>query len=333
MTHDAPPLDDRVRRLVVDLNLGRADEVTEVTPLTGGVASDIARITVAGRRYCVKFALAKLRVAADWHAPVHRSRAEYAWLSAAAGVVSDAVPGLHGYSDAEGGFAMDNIAGPGVYLWKKALLAGAPDGGEAATVADVLGRIHAAAARPGFDRKPFNNAADFHALRVEPYLLHTASRHPSLETPLRALAHWLDQAAISLVHGDVSPKNILFRGGKPVLLDAECATMGDPCFDMAFCVNHLIIKSIHLPASRASLRKAVLAFRDAYLRHVDWEPAQAIEARTAALIPALMLARVDGKSPVDYLTAEGQKQVRESAVPLIAKPVARIDGLLGALQE
>lgn len=327
-----PALTDRVCRLVVDLGLGHADDVTEVTPLTGGVASDIARITVAGRTYVVKFALAKLRVAADWHAPVHRSRAEYAWLSVAALVAPGAAPGLHGYSEAEGGFAMDNIAGPDVYLWKSALLAQEPDRGEAQKVADVLGRIHSAGARADFDRAPFHNTADFHAIRVDPYLVFTATRHPSLAARLLALADDLDRARQSLVHGDVSPKNILFDGAQPVLLDAECATMGDPCFDMAFCLNHLIIKSIHLPASRDRLRRTVLAFRDTYLRHVDWEKPAAIEARTAALIPALMLARVDGKSPVEYLTAQGQTEVRARAMNLIAAPVATLNALVAALE-
>lgn len=329
-TNDLP---DRVRRLVVDLGLGQAGDLTTVTPLTGGVASDIARITVAGRSLAVKFALARLRVAAEWHAPVHRSRAEYAWLSVAARVVPGAAPALHGYSEAEGGFAMDLVAGPDVYLWKTALLLEQPDRGEAQAVADVLGQIHAAGAWPGFDRAPFHNSADFHALRVEPYLLYTATHHPGLAPQLHALADALDRAAISLVHGDVSPKNILFDGAQPVILDAECATMGDPCFDVAFCLNHLILKSIHLPASRTRLHAAVLMFRDTYLGHVDWEPRAKVEARIAALIPALMLARVDGKSPVEYLTPQDQSQVRARAMPLIAAPVTTIAALIAALGE
>ncbi len=244
--------------LVVALGLGRAEDVTTVEPLTGGVASDIARVRVGSRDFAVKFALARLRVEAEWLAPVHRSRAEYAWLRVASGVAPEAVPALHGYDDALGGFAMEYLRDG--RQWKAALLAGGAAGPVAVAVAEVLGLIHAAGAEPGFERAPFRNAADFHALRVEPYLLHTAQRHETVAMRLRELAGSLDRAATTLVHGDVSPKNILVRHGAPVILDAECATMGDPAFDVAFCLNHLILKSVHLPQSRVELRRAVLGF-------------------------------------------------------------------------
>lgn len=322
---------ERAVALVVALGLGRAEDVSAVAPLTGGVASDIARVTVGDRDYAVKFALARLRVAAEWLAPVHRSRAEYAWLKVAGGVAPEAVPALFGYDDGLGGFAMAYLADG--RQWKAALLAGAAAEPVAAAVADVLGRIHAAGAVPGFDRGPFGNAADFHALRVEPYLLHSATRHEGVAERLRALAAGLDRAAVTLVHGDVSPKNILVQTGGPVILDAECATMGDPAFDVAFCLNHLILKSVHLPGSRAELRQAAVAFWRAYAAHVVWEEAAAVEARVAALLPALMLARVDGKSPVEYLTPGGQAEVRARALALLGDPVAGLAALLARMEE
>lgn len=317
--------------LIVDLGLGQARDVTEVVPLTGGVASDIARVRVAGRDVCVKFALARLRVATEWFAPPHRSRAEYAWLSVAGQVAPEAVPALLGYSDRLQGFAMAYLAGPEVRLWKADLLAGVPPRDEAARVADVLGRIHARGATPAFDRSPFANAADFHAIRVDPYLLFTARRHPAVARRLQDLAAGLDAAAITLVHGDVSPKNILLRAGSPVLLDAECATMGDPAFDVAFCLNHLILKSLHLPALRPSLQDAVVSFWQAYRPHVTWEPPEAVEARVAALLPALLLARVDGKSPVEYLSEANRALVRVRSLPLIADPAPHLGALLHRL--
>jgi aminoglycoside phosphotransferase (APT) family kinase protein len=322
----------RAVALVEALGLGRAAEVTEVMPLTGGVASDIARVTVAGRVVAVKFALGRLRVAEEWQAPTHRSRAEYAWLGVAGQVAPGAVPELCGYSDAQSGFAMEYLGGAGVVQWKAALLAGGKAGPVARAVADVLGRIHAAGARPGFDAGPFRNAADFHALRVEPYLLFTATRHPGVAERLRGLALGLDRAEATLVHGDVSPKNILVRDGRPVLLDAECATMGDPAFDVAFCLNHLVLKSVHLPQARAELRGAALAFWRVYAGLVDWEPPAALEARVAALLPALMLARVDGKSPVEYLTADGQAEVRARGLALLARPETGLAALLARME-
>lgn len=305
----------------------------EVRPLAGGVASDIAVVSLPGREVCVKFALAKLKVAEDWHAPVHRNKAEFAWLSAATACVPENVPKLFGWSADDNGFAMEFLTGETVYLWKDALLAAAPDRGEAQAVAAVLGRIHAASTAPDFDRSPFQNRDDFRALRLEPYLSFTARKHPDLAPQLTELVTSLYEADAVLVHGDVSPKNILFRDGEPIILDAECATMGDPSFDLAFCLNHLLLKALHLPASQKVLLASVLRFWSSYAPLVDWEDVADLEARVAALLPALMLARVDGKSPVEYLSEASQARVRALAVPLIARPVRRLVDLTGVITE
>lgn len=331
------PLHERCRALVAELGLAPADRVGRVEPLTGGVASDIAALDLDGRRICVKFALAKLKVAEDWHAPVHRNRAEYAWLKVANAVNPDGAIGLYGRSEAQHGFAMEFIEGDSVYLWKERLLAGRGVDGEAARVGDVLGRIHAATARPGFDRGPFENQDDFRAIRLEPYLTFTAGRRPEVAAELTALAEALYACDRVLVHGDTSPKNILFRNGDPLILDAECATMGDAAFDLSFCLNHLALKALHLPGSRAALLAAVGELWAAYAPHVAWERASVLEARICALLPALMLARVDGKSPVEYLGEAEQQTVRRVAIPLIQSPVTTLrafaDRLSQRLQE
>lgn len=321
----------RCRRLLTALGLCDAEAEMEVVPLTGGVASDIARVRVDGRSYAVKFALEQLKVAEDWHVPVRRNRAEYAWLSFVAGILPHNAPRLYGRSGVEGGFVMEYIAGGDIRLWKDTLLAGAPDRGEAAAVGALLGRIHASAKRPEFDATFFDNADDFHALRIEPYLLFTATRHPDLAARLQALADSLQSSRITLIHGDVSPKNIMFRGHEPILLDAECATMGDPAFDLAFCLNHLALKALHLPESRARLLGDIGTLWAACRPHVIHEDTAALESRVAALIPALMLARVDGKSPVEYLDVAEQAAVRRIAAPLIARPVPTLAALAAGL--
>lgn len=326
-------LADKCRRLARALGLGGAENIVSVTPLTGGVASDIAMVDVGGTRLCMKFALAKLRVAADWRAPVHRNLAEYRWLEFAGRAAPGAAPRLFGHDETENGFAMAYVAGDDVVLWKAALLAGRPDDGEAAAVGDVLGRLHSASAMPDFDRTGFENRDDFRAIRLEPYLLFTATRHPAVAAPLTALADGLYAAEIALVHGDVSPKNILFKDGAPILLDAECACMGDPAFDVAFCLNHLVLKAVHLPDDGSGLLEAAANLWRAYAAHVDWEPVDGLETRVAALLPALMLARVDGKSPVEYLSEADGDHVRRLALALIVAPPTRLADLFRVVEE
>src|SRR5258706_15623986 len=112
---------------------------------------------------------------------------------------------------------------------------------------------------------------------------------------------------LGLVHGDISPKNILIGPAGPVFLEAECAWYGDPAFDLAFCLNHLMLKCLWTPRSASDFLDCFDAMYAAYSAGVTWEPPAILEARAAALLPALFLARVDGKSPVEYLTQDADK--------------------------
>ena len=325
MTETIPvQLQERCAGLVTRLGLASADAVRSVQPLTGGVASDIAAVDVGGQIICMKFALEKLRVAEDWHAPVERNAAEYAWLDFAGATVPGCAPRLFGRDTDHTGFAMEFLQGDDVYLWKTALLDRQAVKGEAAKVGRALGRIHAASAAPGFDTACFQNQADFYDLRLEPYLAFTGAEHPDLDPALQELIDGLESNAVTLIHGDVSPKNILFRGGEPVFLDAECATMGDPSFDVAFCLNHLVLKTIHMPDRAHELMAEFGSFWSGYAGHVSWEDVRQLESRVCALLPALMLARVDGKSPVEYLDDATRSRVRKFSVPLVLNPPATL---------
>src|SRR5690606_24626353 len=114
---------------------------------------------------------------------------------------------------------------------------------------------------------------------------------------------------LALVHGDVSPKNILIGPNGPVFLDAECAWYGDPAFDLAFCLNHLLLKCLWTPRAATDFLASFEALAAAYRSGVVWEPPEALERRTARLLPGLLLGRIDGKSPVEYLTADRDKEV------------------------
>lgn len=323
----------KCRRLLLELDIVGPDDPLTVCPLTGGVASDIALVRIDDRTFCVKFALAKLKVQHDWFAPVHRNAAEYAWLQVAARVAPESAVGLFGRSDICHGFVMEFVEGDDIYLWKDALLNEEPLHDEAAKVGELLGRIHAESASPGFDANAFDSLADFHALRIDPYLLFTADRHPAIKDTVNQVVEWLRTSNQVLVHGDVSPKNILFRARGPVLLDAECATMGDASFDPSFCMNHLILKAIHRPDSALRFLDQVNQMWMAYAAHVNWEPIAELERRICQLLPCLMLARIDGKSPVEYLTDSDRMRVRRIARFYIDHPVIQIQNLIKGISS
>ncbi len=306
------------------------DTQTRLVPLAGGVASDIFRVEAGGRRFVVKRALARLRVAAEWHAPVARNAYEVAWLREAAAIVPGHVPAVLGHDASSGLFAMEWLDPERHPVWKDELRAGRADPAFAAAVGACLARIHAATLdRPDLAAR-FDSGPIFHAIRLEPYLEAAARRHPAVAAPLLALSARTQATRRALVHGDVSPKNILCGPRGPVLLDAECACYGEPAFDLAFCLNHLLLKCLWRPAATAGFLDCFAQLHHAYARAAG-DTAQIAQAGAARLLPALLLARVDGKSPVEYVTDEADRDlVRAVAIPLIVHPPATLEAVRAA---
>jgi aminoglycoside phosphotransferase (APT) family kinase protein len=306
--------------------LAKPGETIRWRALTGGVSSDIWRADLPGRSVCVKRALQKLRVADDWQAPVSRNAYEWRWLCFAAAQQPHAVPRPLAHDEQAGLFAMSFLDPAEYPVWKAQLLSGVVAPAVATQVGAVLARLHAASSnRPDLARQ-FDSLENFHALRLEPYLLVTAARHPDLAERLQALAQRTAATAMALVHGDVSPKNILIGPQGPVLLDAECAWYGDPAFDLAFCLNHLLLKSLVRSDCTGALLQSFTQLTESYFRLAGFEARARLEARVAELLPALMLARVDGKSPVEYLTGKTREQdlLRQVARSLLKSPVAHL---------
>jgi aminoglycoside phosphotransferase (APT) family kinase protein len=302
----------------------------EGEPLTGGVSSDIWRVDLPQGPVCVKRALAKLKVRADWRAPVERSGYEAAWIRIARGVVPAAAPELL-FEDRAAGAVVMRYLPPGRYrLWKDRLQAGEADPALAATVGARLSRIHAATAGRADIAAAFPTDAIFHDIRLEPYLIATGRAHPGLAPVLNRLARRTATTKLALVHGDVSPKNILLGPDGPVFLDAECAWFGDPAFDLAFCLNHLLLKCLWTPLASPGFLACFDALAGGYLDGVDWEPRPELEARAAGLLPGLFLARIDGKSPVEYVTSLSAKErVRRVASAFLLAP----SETLGSVRE
>jgi aminoglycoside phosphotransferase (APT) family kinase protein len=305
-----------------------ADIEPRFVALTGGVASDIWKVETGGPPIVVKRALPKLRVAAEWLAPVERNAAEADWFRVVGTIVPEAVPEVLFHDTPSGLFAMPYFPPQRYPVWKAQLRDGAVDLHFAARVGATLGRIHAATMDSAPLAERFANDETFHAIRLEPYLEATARRHTALADRLMELSQATLACRHALVHGDVSPKNILAGPAGPVLLDAECAWYGDPAFDLAFCLNHLLLKCVWNRAAAPHFLTAYDVLRDAYFGEIPSAVAADIEARAARLLPALFLARIDGKSPVEYITTDADRDlVRSAAIPLILAPVTQLSAI------
>lgn len=317
-----------LQRPLREMGLLEAGEPVAFMPLTGGVSSDILLVTTATRRFCIKRALTHLKVAQVWTAPVERNFAEAAWLKQVGVWLPAHVPAVLGEAPADGMFAMSYLPPDRHPVWKRELADGNCDASFAAQVGDVLAQVHARSAGNPKIAQQFANDGTFEAIRLDPYFRFTAKRHPQISARLNVLADLTSRTRLALVHGDVSPKNILRGAEGPVFIDAECAWYGDPAFDLAFCLTHLLLKAIWRPAWRAEYVDSFQALAARYLRSVNWEPAGALNERCCALVPALLLARADGKSPVEYLTGADEKDlVRRRAIRLLVNPIESIEAL------
>jgi aminoglycoside phosphotransferase (APT) family kinase protein len=317
------------------MGLLRPGEAFGAETLAGGVSSDILRIDIPGRSpgvsFCFKRALAKLKVAADWRAPVERNHAEVQWLRVADALVPRSVPRILGEDAQAGAFAMEYLDPAAHPVWKNELRDGNISTETAAAVARVIAAIHAGTARRADMAQRFGYDHVFHPIRLEPYFLATAERHPDCAARLRALAETTARTKLALVHGDLSPKNILLAAHGPILIDAECAWYGDPAFDLAFCLNHMLLKCLWRPQWRERYLECYDALASTYLARVGWEPRAAIEARVAHLLPGLFLGRVDGKSPAEYVTGENDKErVRRVARQFLLQPADRLASMRDA---
>jgi aminoglycoside phosphotransferase (APT) family kinase protein len=321
---DAATLAASLKRLGI---LARGAEV-RFTPLAGGVSSDIWLVELGTRKICVKRALPRLKTVQLWEAPVERNRYEWDWFETVARFLPDAVPPMIARDAAANLFVMEYLEPAQFPVWKELLRRGETNAAVAAEVGARLARIHRSTAGDPAIARRFATDAAFHAIRLEPYLIATARRHPDLAPILESLAASCAATKLCLVHGDVSPKNILIGPKGPMFLDAECAWYGDPTFDLAFCLKHFLLKCLWTPHAARGFLACYDAMVARYLEDVAWEDRHRFEARAARLLPGLFLARVDGKSPVEYVTEERDKaRVRRVAREFLLHPADRLDAI------
>lgn len=295
------------------------------TPLDGGISSDIWRVEIGAHKYCLKRALAQLKVSTVWEAPVERNDAEWKWLAAAAAIWPGSVPRLIAQDREAGLFVMDYLDPARYPNWKSQLRDGLLSEQTAIAVGERLAAIHAATAGRPEIAAGFDNGDTFYAIRLEPYLVATGRVHTDLAPQLEALASVTLAAKRALVHGDVSPKNILVGSDGPMFIDSECAWYGEPAFDLAFCLNHLLLKCLWRPQHARGYLHLFDRLSETYLAGVTWQPPAEMDALTAALLPALLLGRIDGKSKIEYVTDEREKVlVRNFARKVVATRTDRL---------
>jgi aminoglycoside phosphotransferase (APT) family kinase protein len=319
-------------------------EVPEFTTLSGGVSNRTVLVErPSGQAWVLKQALPKLRVKEDWFsnpARSHREALGLTWLGRLAppGAITSLV-----FEDADRNlFAMQAVAHPHEN-WKKRLLAGRIERDHVRQFGELLGVVHHRARE--FRRELaslFDDRSFFESLRLEPYYRFTALQQPAAAEFLRQLIADTLAARLTLVHGDYSPKNILVHRDRLVLLDHEVVHWGDPAFDLGFALTHLLSKGHHLPTHRAAFLEAAQLFWTSYQRAGGGSPAESVQPSRHELHAAdleerairhtlgCLLARVDGRSPLEYLSERDRNRQRVIVLDLMRKPPVTMPELFQA---
>jgi len=314
---DSPTaLEDALTRM----NLLAPGDTARLTRL-GGTLADVFRVDVGWGAVCLKHPRRDSAGLPDTSAS--RARAETEWLKLAHSVVGEGVPEVQGELP---GLLSTEFLDPCTHpSWLSRLLEGDISPATAAEVGRLLGRVHAAGANNIAVAQRFEAREAFLAHRIRTLFLATAERQPGVGQQLRQLAFALGGMRVALIHGDPAPDNILIGPKGPVLIDAEFATYGDPAFDLALPLAHLLA----LSADRAQSRDAAITAFDtlcaAYAQRISWEVPEHTNERAALLLPALLLAGVHGDAPMRWLhDPRSRERIAGIARRLLPDPMVRL---------
>jgi aminoglycoside phosphotransferase (APT) family kinase protein len=296
-----------------------------VEALGGGVSNIVLAVTTAQQRVVLKQALPRLRVVREWLAKRERALAEARALALAVALAPGSSPRVLDVDPDRCALTIE--AAPADWLtWKERLFDGAADTATAARLGELLAGWHRGTSEQDAGLDEWDS---FEQLRIDPYYREAARRHPDLAETIIGYVDAMAAGRVCLVHGDFSPKNILLGDSGLWVIDFEVAHRGDPAFDVAFLLTHLSLKAIVLPELRTELLACAAAFDVAYREAAPPLVAEYVLGH----VGCLMLARVDGKSPVEYLDDAAQVRARAVARSLLAAPPGSLAELARAIGD
>ncbi|MEM2010678.1 MAG: aminoglycoside phosphotransferase family protein [Nitrososphaerota archaeon] len=298
--------------LLKSWGLIKREDEAKLTIIGGGVSNIVVKVSTINGIWVIKKALPKLRVSDEWIAKPDRVLIEAACLKTVARLIGQGYVPKVFKIDAVNYAIMIEYAGDTAKAWKGDLLKNVIDSSIVVRVAQAIARLHNESMRDKEVRTSFWETWNFYELRIDPYLVTIANRHPDISERVREVIKFLTDTRLALVHGDFSPKNILLLGdGRFWMIDPEPAHFGNPVFDLAFFLNHLLLKALHLSSSR--ILDSARLFWAEYWSKADLSNIDELREQTVRTLSCLMLARVDGKSPVEYLSDKDRLTVRSIA--------------------
>ena len=293
---------DTILAYLIEKKIISANDQAEVEVLTGGVSNVVLAITTKNQKMVLKQALAELMVAQKWEADQRRAIVEANAIALFHKLSPDQVPNLV-FLDPERFILILERVPVGSTVWKSDLLDGVINPDIAEVLGTTLAQWHNFGEKDKEARMQFMEDSLFEQLRIDPFYRFVAAKNEALKPVISRLINELEGDKTTIVHGDFSPKNIMVGMDDQVyILDFEVTHVGNPVFDLAFLLAHLLCKKFRTdePLEEKLLGAAAERFIDAY--EVIRPFASSLSLHTALIA----LARVEGKSPVNYLDPNKQ---------------------------
>lgn len=280
----------------------------QIEALGGGVSNVVLRVQTAERAFVLKQSRPRLRTREEWLSDIDRVYREEAVMRVLFPLLpAPTVPEVL-FSDHDNYvFAMSAVPVE-ARVWKHSLLAGDVDVPLGERAGEILGLLHETTARDLSRVESFRDRTVFVQLRVDPFYTRVRERRPEVADAVERIIDRMLATREALCHGDFSPKNILTHARGFTLVDYETAHLGDPAMDLGFFLSHIMLKAARRGVCRIQYLDLTRAFWRGYRRMVSFEPVASLMERAIGHFAVCALARIDGTSPVDYLSDESERE-------------------------
>ena len=310
------------------------EKIIQYKKLTGGVSSEVYHVKTNKNNYCIKRSLKRLLVKKKWIANTNRIKFEYLWLKHCQNILKRNIPNTYEFNNKKKYIVMEYLKTSQYKTLKQLYFNKIININTIRSISKHLYKIHSKSSNYKTKKTFEGNYKNFYDLRLDPYFNEVGRVYPKYKGYIKKINENYIKHSNTLVHGDFSPKNILVGKNKIIYLDAECCNFGDPVFDLVFFTNHLLIKSIFFKDKSQEFIKLYISFYKEYLSNLSTKNFNSYIDRIIKMTPIMLLSRVDGKSPVEYINKVKIKNIiRKKSFLLLDSKISSLNDIIKVINE
>jgi len=302
--------------------------------LEGGVSSQVYHVKTKKNNYCIKRSLKKLLVKKKWEVDTNRIKYEYLWLKHCKQILNKSIPKTYDFNIEKKYIVMEYLQKSKYKTLKELYFKKIINLNTLKTISRHLYKIHSKSNNLKTKNTFKGNKNNFYDLRLDPYFNEIGRVYPEYKKYINNINKDYLRCSSTLVHGDFSPKNILIGKNKIIYLDAECSNFGDPVFDLVFFSNHLLLKSIYIKDKSSEFLRCYSLFYKEYFKNLSNNKYNSYLKRIIRMTPIMLLARIDGKSPVEYINNKTTKNIiRNKSFKLLNSKIHNLNDIMEVINE